>query len=230
MKRSLFKMIASTKQAPKAIPAEIVADPATFRRLHAECGQIIDNQKLLPDFVFRKPLARYFALEYYVAHGELGGLLSEVAATCGDERVNYITIDPHPVDCYYKRNSWFGLVSFDPSTIVDRYAYVLGGGAGHFHLLAGVNYGAFWGSSLKWAIAADRFRWELVVLAMPENIKVDKIGRFRCFDESMLASYEKSQYQSKDPSGSIASEFMKKFRANYQLSARIAAPSNPNSS
>ncbi len=205
------------------IPAEVVSDPATFSRLSEECETIIDTKKLLPDFVFRKLFPKYFATEYAVLYNDIASFLFKISRTCGDERVNYMAIDPHPVECYHKLYSWFGLVSFDPSNIVERYA-VMHPGGGYPRLLAGVNCGAFWGSSLKWAIVADRFRWELALLAMPDAIDVKELGRFRCFDASMLASYEHCQYKSKDPSGSIASEFMKKFRANYELP--IGAPTS----
>jgi hypothetical protein len=81
-------------------------------------------------------------------------------------------------------------------------------------LLAGVNVGAFWGSSLRWAISCDRISWELVVIAVPENVDVPTISGFRCWNASEVSSYMKSQYHWKL---ATALEFNEKFLANYPL-------------
>ncbi len=42
----------------------LVVDEDAFSVLKGECEKIIDTQKRLPDFVFRRTFARYFAIEY----------------------------------------------------------------------------------------------------------------------------------------------------------------------
>ncbi len=203
--------------ASTTIPEELIRDPATFSRLSAECDKIIDTQRLLPDFVFWQAFPKYLATEYACLYGKDAAiLLSQMSRTFGDESVNFMTIDPHPVDCYYKRNSWFGLASFSSATVSERYVPIMY--AGTFpKLLAGVNVGAYWGSSMKWAIFADRLRWELALIATQDNIEIPTIGRFRYFTAPMIASYMRSQYQSKDPSGAIASDFAARFLPNYAI-------------
>jgi hypothetical protein len=86
---------------------------------------------------------------------------------------------------------------------------------GTFKLLAGANIGCFWGSSLKWGIFCDRISWELAVIGVSENIDLQNISGCRCLDASQLSGYIKSQYHAKDPSGSIALDFSKRFLLNY---------------
>lgn len=81
-------------------------------------------------------------------------------------------------------------------------------------LLPSVNLGAFWGSSLDWAISCDRISWELAVIAVAENVDVPKISGFRCLTASEVSSYMKSQYHWKL---ATALDFNQRFLANYPL-------------
>jgi hypothetical protein len=189
---------------------ELVADRTVFSRLRAECEKIVDTGRRLPDFVFRRSFAKYFAIEYgHLYKKSFGSFLFQIATTFGEESLNYMAIDPQP-ESYYQEDSSFGAASF--STLVERYVPVLCRERNVPQLLTGVNVGVFWGSSLKWAISCDRISWEMAVVAVPEKVDVPTISGFRCMGAAELSSYIKSQYHWKL---SVASEFIQQFSANY---------------
>jgi hypothetical protein len=196
-------------------PNGLVVDEDVFSVLSAECEKIIDTRKRLPDFVFRRTFSRYFAIEYcHIFGNEFAAFLFQLSNIFGDASVNYMTLDPSPEDKGYRQSSYFGLASFEPSSLVERYVPVLARDQNVPQLLAGVHVGAFWGSSLQWAISCDRISWELAVIAVSENADVPKISGFRCLTALEVSSYMKSQYHWKLPT---ALDFNGRFLANYPL-------------
>ena len=196
-------------------PNGLVVDEDVFSVLSTECGKIIDTRKRLPDFVFRRSFARYFAIEYgHIYKKEFGAFLFSLSNIFGDQSVNYMTLDPSPEDSGYRQRSYFGLASFEPSSLVERYVPALFREQKDFKILVGVNVGAFWGSSLKWGIFCDRKSWEMDVIAVAENVDVPMISGFRCLNAVEVSSYMKSQYHWKLPT---ALEFNPKFLANYPI-------------
>ena len=194
--------------------SELVIDNEAFTVLRGECERIIDTHKRLPDLVFRRSFAKYFAIEYgHIYANEFGAFLFAISGIFGDESVHFMTIDPPP-ESYYSQCSFFGAASFERSSLVKRYVPVLSRERNVPQLLAGVNVGVFWGSSLKWGIACDRISWELAVIAVSEDIDVPTISGFRCKDPSGVSSYMNSHYHWK-PSG--ASDFTQRFLANYPI-------------
>jgi hypothetical protein len=207
-------------------PEELVVDKQAFSFLVGECGKIIDTRKRLPDFVFQRTFAKYFAIELGYLQGEkFATFLFNLSKMFADESVNYMTLVPDPVDYYYKNLSFFGLASFKPSSLVERYFCVMSRDKkSDSFLFRGGDVGTFWGSSLEWVIFCDRISWELAVIAVPENIDVPTISGFRCLDAPGLTSYMKSQYHAKDPSDSIALNFTKRFLANYTIAGEAGCP------
>ena len=200
-------------------PSELVIDREVFSVLSDECEKIIDTRKRLPDFVFQRSFARYFAIEHsHIGRREFALFLLKMSDIFEDEFVNYITLVPHPVDYYYQRCSFFGLASFNPPTLVERYLPVM---SREKHvdsfLHRGGDVGAFWGSSLQWGISCDRISSEMAVIAVSENVDVPIISDFRCMDASEISGYMKSQYRMKDPSDSITLDFAQRFLANYPI-------------
>src|ERR1700674_2851071 len=164
-------------------PNGLVVDQDLFSRLSGDCEKVIDTRKRLPDFVFRRPFAKYFAIEYaHIYKKEFGAFLFSLSNIFGDESVNYMTLDPAPEDSGYRQRSYFGLASFEPSSLAERYVPTLFREQRDLKILVGVNVGAFWGSSLKWGIFCDRISWELAVIAVSENADVPKISGFRCWN------------------------------------------------
>jgi hypothetical protein len=195
---------------------ELVADGKEFLRLMSQCEGIIDTGNRLPEFVFRRPFARYFAVEYaHVYRQRFGALLREMSVTFGDDSVSYLALDPR--DEYVADSCFFGLISFASSTLPNRYAEVMNPKIGCSKILAGANLGVFWGSSLKWGIFADRISWELAVVATQGDVDVSAILGWPCFNAAQVTSYMTTQYHSKDPSDSIATEFSRRFLANYSV-------------
>src|SRR6266436_5102463 len=79
-----------------------------------------------PDFVFQRSFARYFAIEHsHIGRKEFGLFLFKMSNIFEDESVNYMTIVPHPVDYYYRHYSFFGLASFNPPSLVERYLPIM---------------------------------------------------------------------------------------------------------
>jgi len=199
----------------KASPQEMVRDTERYRLLTSEARQLVDVAKRLPDFVFRRTFARYYAIAYaYLYREEFGNLLSGLANACHDETVNYITLDPTP-EYFYHETSFYGVISFSPSDVAERYVLVMHPTRGADKILAGSNVGMFWGSSLKWSIAGDRISWELAIIGVSGEIDIPRMSGIRCMSWTEVIDYIKSQYRIKDPSGNIASEFAKKFLAYY---------------
>ena len=198
---------------------ELIIDREVFSVLSDECERIIDTRKRLPDFVFQRSFARYFAIEHsHIGRKEFGLFLFKMSNIFNDESVNYMTIVPHPVDYYYRHYSFFGLASFDPPSLVERYLPVMSRGKDVDSFLdRGGDVGAFWGSSLKWGISCDRVSWEIAVIAVSDNVDVPTISGFRRMDASEISGYMKSQYRMKDPSNSIALDFAQRFVANYPI-------------
>jgi hypothetical protein len=78
-------------------PNGLVVDEDVFSALNAECEKIIDTRKRLPDFVFRRSFARYFAIEYcHIFTEQFAAFLFQLSNIFGDELVNYMTLDPSP--------------------------------------------------------------------------------------------------------------------------------------
>jgi len=198
---------------------ELVIDKKVFSALSDECERIIDTRKRFPDFVFQRSFARYFAIEHsHIGREEFGLFLFKMSNIFNDESVNYMTIVPHPVDYYYRHYSFFGLASFDPPSLVERYLPVMSRGDDVDSFLhRGGDVGAFWGSSLKWGISCDRISSEMAVIAVSDNVDVPTVSNFRSMDASEISGYMKSQYRMKDPSDSIALDFAQRFLANYPI-------------
>ena len=195
---------------------ELVVDKGAFTVLSGECEKIINTRKRLPDFVFRHPFVKYCAIEHaHIFRKDFGSFLFKISNVFSDQTVNYMTIEPDPVDYYFRHCSFFGLASFISSTLKERYLPVMSreGNVDSFRARGG-DVGAFWGSSLKWGIFCDRISWELAVVAVSKNVDVPGISGFRCLDAGQLSEYIKSQY-SKDTS--IALDFTRRFLANYSF-------------
>jgi hypothetical protein len=196
-------------------PNGLVVDQDLFSRLSGECEKVIDTRKRLPDFVFRRPFAKYFAIEYTnIYKKEFGAFLFSLSNIFEDESANYITLDPSPEHSCYRERSYFGLASFEPSDLTERYVATLFREQEEFKILIGVDVGAFWGSSLKWGIFCDRKSWEMAVIAVADNVDIPKVSGFRCWNAAEVSSYMKSQYHWKL---ATALEFNEKFLANYPL-------------
>jgi hypothetical protein len=197
-------------------PVELVTDRERFLILSGECEKIVNTDKRLPDFAFQRRFARYFAIEHArVATKEFGSFLSRMSNIFEDESVNYMTLQPHAVDYYYRNFSFFGMATFEPSSLVERYLPAMNRDRSVDSFLArGGDVGVFWGSSLKWGISCDRISWETAVIAVSDDIDVPAISGFPCMDASQLASYIESQYSG---DSSIALNFERRFLANYSI-------------
>ena len=197
------------KKEPISCP-ELITDAGRFSLLRAELDKVIDVRKRLPEFVFRRPFARYFAVEYTHVHRlTFAKLVRAMSDLCSDDSVSYKMLDPDP---------WaavgFGLISFSAASLPERYVEVMPS-RGCLHILDGANLGVFWGSSLKWGVFADRISWELAVIAMDEDVDVSKILQCPSFSAEQVAEYMTSLYQFSNPSA--AGEFNRKFLANYSI-------------
>ncbi len=197
-------------------PPELVADSEVFSALSDECEKIIDTQKRLPGFVFRRPFAKYVPIDYaYIERQEFADFLLKMSNISRDQSVNYMTINPAAVDYHDRFNcAFFGLASFEPSRLLERYVPAISVDRNRPWLLAGVNVGVFWGSSLEWAISCDRISWELAVIAVPQKVDVPSMSGFKCMDAEAISSYMKSLYCWKLPA---ALDFNQRFLANYPL-------------
>ena len=200
-------------------PSELVVDENAFSGLSKECEKIVNTRKRLPDFVFQRSFAKYFAIEHaHISRKEFGSFLFKLSNLNEDLSVNYLTLEPDPAYYYHRHFSFFGLASFKPSNLAERYIPVMSRDKNVDSFLSrGGDVGVFWGSSLNWGIFCDRISWEMAVIAVSEDVDVAKISGFQCMDPSWLSDYIRVQYRIKDPSDSIASDFTQRFLANYSI-------------
>jgi len=195
----------------------LVTDRERFLSLSSECDRVVDTTKRLPDCVFRQAFARYYAIEYaYVFREEFGTFLSQMAHVVQDKTVHYMALDPSPEE-FYRQSGVYGTISLDSSNLAQRYVSVMNPRQGTSQILAGANVGAFWGSSLRWAIVADRISWELAIIGVPDDVDVGKISDFRCLNAAAVEEYIESQYRAVNPTGSIAADFTRRFSTNYPV-------------
>ena len=197
-------------------PPELVVDRESFLALSAECEQIIDTQKRLPDFVFRRSFAEYIPIDYgYIYRQEFAAFLLKLSDIFRDKTVNYMTLDPAAVDYHDRYNCpFFGLASFKPASLLESYVPVIFGDRHWFEFRAGVHFGVLWGSSLGWAISWDRISWELAVIAVPQEVDVRAMTNFNCMDAAAISAYMKNLYHWRLPT---ALDFNQQFLANYPL-------------
>jgi hypothetical protein len=197
-------------------PPEVVVDREVFSALKAECEKLIDTQKRLPDFVFRRAFANYVPIDCaYIYTHKFAEFLLRLSDICQDESVNYITLDPEAADYYDRYHCpYFGLASFTQSSLLERYVPAIFGNRNWPEFRAGVHIGAFWGSSLEWAIFWDRISWELAVVAVPQNIDVRAMSDFKWMDAAKISNYMTGLYHWKLPT---ALNFNQRFLANYPL-------------
>jgi len=198
---------------------ELVAERHAFLNLRDQCETIIDTQRRLPDFVFRRSFAKYFAIEHYEIHRkEFALFLSMMAHVFKDDSVNYMTFDPDPEDYYFRHYEFFGLASFRPADLSERYLPVMSRNRHVDSFLArGGDVGAFWGSSLNWAIVCDRISWELALIAVSQDTDVPTKAGLQPIDSAHLSSYIQSLYSSVPSKASEASAASNMLAMNYPL-------------
>src|SRR4051812_5082973 len=127
-------------------PSELVVDSSAFSLLSAQSTSIFKPAKRLPDFVFQRQFRRYFAVEHAHTYGEkFGSFLFKLSQIFGDQSINYMTLEPDPVAYYHRNFQFFGLASFNPSSVMKRYVPVMSrnGHTDSFRARGG-DVGEFW--------------------------------------------------------------------------------------
>ncbi|HXZ13603.1 MAG TPA: hypothetical protein VEG64_14545 [Candidatus Sulfotelmatobacter sp.] len=195
---------------------ELIRDEDQFANLRSECGAVFDIQKRLLEFVFQHPFRKYFVIEHtHVFRPEFGRFLSNLSEIFGDKAIDYLTLVPDAVDYYHRHFSCFGLASFDPAKLTERYKPVMSReGAVDSFLVRGGDVGVFWGSSQNWGIFDDRISWEIGLIAVSEAIDVAGISGYRCMDSASFSGHIKSQYAH---DLQTAGSFIQEFLANYSI-------------
>jgi len=150
-----------------------------------------------------------------LVYWQFGRLLLKLSEIFGDKKINYLTIEPDAVAYYHRHCSFFGLASFEPLRVLERYRPVMArdGDVDSF-VARGGDMGAFWGSSLKWAIVCDRISWELAVLALDADIDIPAEAEIKSASGAWIPGYMRSQYHWKLE---VAEDFNRRFFANYPI-------------
>jgi hypothetical protein len=199
--------------------SELITHRDTFRALRDECSAVFDTQRRLPEYVFRQALTTYYVFEYgLIMRNEFATFLANVARRFGDSTVNYMTLDPDPEVYYYRNCGFYGLASFDPSTLTDNYMKVMSrdGNADSFRVRGG-DVGVMWGSSLKWGIFCDRMSWELCLMASPsplDDFMVENSRTVSYMNTNLLRNYVSNEYRHEP---SVALEFLRDLAKNYPI-------------
>jgi len=194
--------------------SELVTDDNAFSALRVECSNVFDTNQRLPRQVFRQNFTKYYVFEHgQILREHFSKFLKDVACVFEDRAVNYMTLDPDPVD-YYRRNcGFFGLASFELSTLTSNYIKVMyrDGNADSFRARGG-DIGVLWGSSQRWGIFCDRASWELCL--MGSSVKLDEsiMDTVGCMDTAKLTAYLETLYQHKH---GVAREFLDRLEESY---------------
>lgn len=194
---------------------ELITDDRTFLALREQCDTVFRTDRRLPEKVFRHDFSSYCAFEHgQILRREFAAFLTTLAKISDDTNVNYMTIEPDPVEYYRKHCGFYGLSSFDPATLMDNYIKVMyrDGHVDSFRARGG-DVGVLWGASLKWGIFCDRRCWELCILG--SDVPLDEATTSRslgCMDPAKLASYISNLYQNKD---NVSRDFVSTLEKNY---------------
>lgn len=193
---------------------ELITDKNVFSALRTQCSTVFDIEKRLPEKVFQNKFERYCAFEHsQIGSESFAAYLVDMACRFSDVTVNYMTLEPDPVDYYFKHCGFYGVASFDPATLIDNYMKIMfrGGSADSF-LARGGDVGVFWGSSLQWGIFCDRISWELCVMGFYDGLKQSIMNVFDCMNTQLIGDYISNEYRHKPV---VASEFLRSLEKNY---------------
>ena len=193
---------------------ELITDDNAFSALRAECGEVFDTNQRLPHQVFRQKFTKYYVFEYgQIFRKGFSTFLTNVARTFEDVAVNYMTLDPDPVE-YYRRNcGFYGLASFEPNTLIANYIKVMhrDGNVESFRARGG-DVGVLWGSSRKWGIFCDRVSWELCLMGSSLKLDESLMGTVDCMGAGQLNNYLENLYRNKH---GVALKFLRALGENY---------------
>jgi hypothetical protein len=192
---------------------ELIQDADAFLRLRREGEGVLAMQSRLPDQVFRLPFRKYWTFEHAgIYRDEFAIMLTHFAEVFSDSAINYMSIEPDPVEYYYEKVGFYGLASFEPTKLIGRFLSVMdrGGSADSFRARGG-DVGALWGSSRRWGIFCDRISWELCVIGC-DWIEMPVSGALKYMDMASVADYVTSQYRGRPE---LARDFITRFAANY---------------
>jgi hypothetical protein len=193
---------------------ELVTDDGVFSSLRAECDEVFESTCRLPERVFRPGFDAYFAFEHAsILRPEFAAFLTEVGIAYSDKTVQYMSLDPDPVEYYKNLCGFYGLASFELQTLRDRYVPVMyrEGAADSFRARGG-DVAVIWGSSLKWGIYCDRISWELCIMGTKGELSSSVARAFKIFDGALLESYLVGQYANKQ---AAVHSFLKRLSENY---------------
>jgi hypothetical protein len=126
--------------------SELIADTNLFSALRHACGLVFNTSKRLPERVFCQQFVEYYAFEHgMIMRASFAAFLTNIACRFGDKAVNYMTLDPDPVEFYYRNCGFFGVASFQPSTLIENYIKVMSrdGKADSFRTTGG-DVGVIW--------------------------------------------------------------------------------------
>lgn len=206
--------LASTCLVYKMEFEELITDEKTFLTLREQCSRVFHIDRRLPEQVFRQGFSRYFAFEHaLIMRNEFAEFLATLAQKSGDKKLNYMTIEPDPVDYYRKHSGFYGLASFSARTIVENYTKVMhrGDNADSFRARGG-DVAVLWGDSLKWGIFCDRKSWEVCLLGADVLLEESAKNALGFIDGSNLELYISNLYDNKE---NIAREFVFELDRNY---------------
>ena len=193
---------------------ELITDEATFRALREQCAALFYTDRRLPERVFRRGFSSYCVFEHaQIMRKEFADVLASLAKKSGDKEVNYMTIEPDPVDYYKKHCGFYGLASFSAETVRDTYIKVmyLDGSVESFRARGG-DVGVFWGESMRWAAFCDRKSWEVCLLGLDVPLGESAEKELGCMSPSRLTTYISGLYNDK---GDVGWEFAAKLKRNY---------------
>jgi hypothetical protein len=196
--------------------SELITDANGFSTLRDECNVIFDTNLRLPQQVFRRNFEKYYVFPHGLTlTNDFATILAKLSHDAGDIAVNYMTIAPDPEDYYFKNCGFYGLATFKPESLIDRYDSVMSrAGAADSFRVRGGDISVFWGRTLKWGIFCDRISWELCVMGLSYELDSQIVSAMHCMDVGAIQEYVLREYANKQM---IANKFLKEFFVNYPI-------------
>ncbi len=197
------------------LPVELITDGAMFDLLQDQCNKLLDPNKALPNYVFRRDFAKFTAFDCaHIRQQVFGATLKRIALAFGDISVHYMTIEPDPVKYYWEKLGFYGAASFDVDTLPSRYIVAMSRDfqSADSFLGRGGDVGVFWGSSLQWGIFCDRISWSICVLALSGTTNETLLSDIKVLDKDHLRDYILNEYKYNSSAGL---EFLNEYLSNY---------------
>jgi hypothetical protein len=197
----------------------MINDRSLFNAIMETLNSAVSVSSEFPERVFRPGYRRFYFFEFDRTFSEMfWGVIQKIALESLDSRINVVSIDPAPVEYFFKEFGEFGAVQVKATATADEYYETL---CTHppSHKLDSLFHSetlAWFPDSVRWLVWGER-GYGIAVLGLDENFD-PPINRFAQDEEMPLLTLEEAlseivSLNFRDPTAFEA--FSRKFKTNY---------------